>query len=68
MRRRNAYHDDLMSSYYAAREVQEAEAERMSIGYDTELAEYYETHPRVTFRYWLTEYAAAMGYRSAHTV
>jgi hypothetical protein len=59
----NWYHADLMASYYAAREAQEQEAERVTLSYDTELAEFYEANPRVTFRTWLVEYAASMGYR-----
>ena len=52
-RRRNPFHDDLMAGYYAAREAQEAEAEAYSGGYATELAEFYERNPRLTFRQWL---------------
>lgn len=59
----NWYHADLMESYYTAREVQEREAEAFSMNYDAELAEFYELNPRVTFRRWLVEYSASMGYR-----
>jgi len=61
------YHSDLMASYYAARDAQEAEAEAFSNGYATELAEFYTLNERVTFRRWLSEYAASMGYREGMT-
>lgn len=48
-------HDDLMDGYYAIREAQEREAEAVTLNYDTELAEYWERHPRITFRMYLTQ-------------
>lgn len=60
---RNWYHDALMESYYTAREAQEREAESYSLGYDTELAEFYAANEPVTFKRWLSEFPAAMGYR-----
>jgi phage terminase Nu1 subunit (DNA packaging protein) len=63
IRRESQYHADLMASYYAAREAQDAEAESATQQYDAELAEFYGAHKRVTFREWLVEYSAAMGYR-----
>lgn len=52
-----------MAGYYAAREAQEREAEEVCIGYDTELREFYERNPRITFKMWLTEWSAQ--YREA---
>lgn len=42
-----------MSGYYAAREAEEQEAEAASLGYATELAEWWAEHPRITFKQWL---------------
>lgn len=47
------HHELLMSEYYAARAVQEADAEQYSAGYTTELAEYYAYHERLTFKEFL---------------
>lgn len=49
----NWYHADLMESYYLAREAWEAEAEAVTLGYDTEMAEYKATNPPPRFRDWL---------------
>lgn len=47
-------HAELVHSYRAARQAQEARAEAWSLGYRTELAEFYRTRERpVTFRDWL---------------
>jgi phage terminase Nu1 subunit (DNA packaging protein) len=62
-RTESTFHADLMASYYAAREAQDAAAEAETYGYETELAEYWLTHRRVTFREWLQAYAAE--YRDA---
>lgn len=47
------HHEQLMSEYYAAREYQEQEAKQYGAGYDTETAEYYAYHERVTFKAFL---------------
>lgn len=44
-----------MDGYYAAREVQERQAEEYSKGYATEEAEFYRLNPRLTFRTWLIQ-------------
>lgn len=62
---RNWYHEALMDSYYCAREAQEREAEAYSIGYQTELEEFYKVNRRVTFREWLVEFPKTMGYQYA---
>lgn len=48
-------HADLMAGYYAAREAQETQAEAEACGYSTELAEFYERNPRLTFRRYLEQ-------------
>lgn len=48
-----SYHSDMMAEYYAIREHEESAAEDASAGYATELAEYWEFHPRTTFREFL---------------
>lgn len=47
-------HDRLMSGYYAMREAEERAAEAASLGYQTELDEWWAEHPRTTFKQWLT--------------
>lgn len=45
-----------MSGYYAARAAQEARAEQWSLGYATELAEFYATvEQRLTYKQWLIQ-------------
>lgn len=51
--RTNQHHQQLMSGYYAAREAEEREAEAQSLGYATELSEWWQDHPRITFKEWL---------------
>lgn len=51
----SAYHDRLMSEYYAAREAYETRMEAYSLGYDTEMVEYRRTESPVTFKTWLQE-------------
>jgi hypothetical protein len=46
-------HRALVLDYRAERERQQHAAERHSRGYATELAEYLEAHPLLTFRDWL---------------
>ena len=46
-------HRALVMDYRAERERQEWVAERRSHGYATELGEYLETNPLITFRDWL---------------
>lgn len=60
------YHRELMESYYLAREVQEREAEEYSIGYATELREFYSLNRRVTFKDWLSEFPRHLGYDQQH--
>lgn len=54
MSRRYAWHADLMAGYYAAREAQERQCEEETLGYETEMREWYERNPRLTFKVWLT--------------
>lgn len=54
-RNRSAWHRDLMDGYYCAREAQEREAEAVTLNYETELREFYENNPRITFKTWLVE-------------
>ena len=42
-----------MESYYLACEAWEQAAESVTLGYDTEIAEYVAANPRPTFRAWL---------------
>lgn len=51
-------HRALVLDYRAERERQERTAEQQSCGYATELAEYLETHPLITFKDWLRLTAA----------
>lgn len=46
-------HRALVMDYRAERERQERAAERRSHGYATELAEYLQAHPLITFQDWL---------------
>lgn len=49
-------HAQMMDEYYAARAAQEARAEAWSLGYATELSEFYDTvEPRLTFKQWLVQ-------------
>ncbi len=48
-----SYHSDMMAEYYVIREAEEQEAENQGYGYATETAEYWEFHPRTTFREFL---------------
>lgn len=50
------HHANLVESYRAAAEAQQQQAEAASGGYTTELADYWETHRRLTFREWLMNY------------
>lgn len=49
-----------MESYYLAREAWEQAAEFVTLGYDTELAEYLAANPRPTFRMWLMSQERSM--------
>lgn len=48
-------HDELMDGYYLARETQERQAEAETLGYDTELREFYSRVPRLTFKSYLIQ-------------
>lgn len=48
-------HAELMDGYYCLREHEEMQAEAITFGYDTELAEYWEANPRTTFREYLIQ-------------
>lgn len=49
------YHADLVEGYRSWRDVEHARAEQESIGYQTELDEYWETHTRPTFGRFLRD-------------
>ena len=46
-------HAELVEGYRAWRQAAEAEAEAETLGYATELADYWSTHDRPTFRTYL---------------
>jgi hypothetical protein len=46
-------HAELVDGYRAWREVAHAAAEASTIGYDTELVDYWSSHERPTFRAYL---------------
>ena len=50
---RNRYHENLMATYYAAREAWKLQAEYVTCGYRTEMAEYRQRHPQPTFKEFL---------------
>lgn len=54
-RRRDAWHRNLMSTYYAWRESWQSAAEYATMLYATELAEYVITNPQPTFKAYLTQ-------------
>lgn len=46
-------HEMMMAEYYAIREYEESQAEQWGYGYDEETREYWENHPRTTFKSFL---------------
>ena len=50
---RSVHHFELFQRYREERQRQLAVAEEESLGYSTELQEYTEKHPLITFRDWL---------------
>ena len=50
------WHANLVESYRTAARAQAQAAEEATAGYATELADYWATHQRLTFRVWLTTY------------
>lgn len=47
------HHANLVGGYVEERQRQALKAEAESLGYATELAEYLEAHPLITFKHWL---------------
>lgn len=54
-RRRDAWHADLMAGYYLAVHAQELQCEAETLGYATEMREWYESNRRLTFKRYLQE-------------
>lgn len=57
--RRTCGHRQLVESYREARDAQAMKAENESLGYDTELASFYDENGKVTFRWWLSQNRAS---------
>lgn len=57
--RSDCLHRQLVTEYRDARDAWAAEAERVTLGYATELAEYRSTNPPPTFKAWLIGTAGA---------
>lgn len=49
-RRRHYWREQLVEAFYCASHAWELEAEATAIGYETELAEFAEEHPRPTLK------------------
>lgn len=57
--RSDCLHRKLVLEYRDARDAYDLEAERVSLGYATELADYHRDHPGPTFKAWLEGTAGA---------
>lgn len=53
--RADCLHRALVKEYRDARDAYNAELERETLMYDTEVAEYKVSHPGITFKQWLIE-------------
>jgi len=59
----SAWHRALMEAYYDARNRQEMRAEEYSIGYATELKQFYtEVESKITFKFFLSNWRFYMSY------
>ena len=51
--RSGCLHRQLVEDYYAARDAQQDQAEAEGVGYVQETQDFYDQHPKLTFKFWL---------------